>query len=53
LPEPVIAGSDNWSGLPRSAAIASIEETTRNIEETRRMPGLRSTLRKAREEFGE
>jgi nitrate/nitrite transport system ATP-binding protein len=53
LPEPVVAGSDSWLGLPRTAAIASIEETTRNIEETRRMPGLRGMLKKQRSELGE
>jgi nitrate/nitrite transport system ATP-binding protein len=53
LLEPAIAESDSWPGLPRSAAIATIEATTRSVEEARRMPGLRTLLRKARTEFGE
>jgi nitrate/nitrite transport system ATP-binding protein len=53
LPEPVLAGSDSWAGLPGPAAVASIEETTRSVEEARRTPGLRSVLKKAKTEFGE
>ena len=49
VPEPAVAVSQS----ARSAAVATIEATTRSVHEARQMPSLRSLLRKARAEFGE
>jgi hypothetical protein len=54
VPEPVIAAlSGAAPSSARSAAVATIEATTRSVEDARQMPSLRSLLRKARAEFGE
>jgi nitrate/nitrite transport system ATP-binding protein len=53
--EPALAGSsDSWRGLSRPAAVATIEDATRSVEEAKRLPGLRATLlKKNRSDFGE